>query len=95
LCIAGSAQQTTAKTTAVAKATSAAKAPSSGGKSYKASFTQYGSTDTWGSGNCNVKTTACGFYTTGKTGYNAAVSQNEFGVGPVRLKRSLFLCIFG
>lgn len=30
---------------------------------YKASFTQYGSTDTWGSGNCNVKTTACGFYT--------------------------------
>lgn len=31
--------------------------------SYKASFTQYGSTDTWGSGNCNVATTACGFYT--------------------------------
>ena len=30
---------------------------------YTASFTQYGSTDTWGSGNCNVKTAACGFYT--------------------------------
>ncbi|THV75762.1 hypothetical protein D6D28_01603, partial [Aureobasidium pullulans] len=47
--------------------------------SYKASFTQYGSTDTWGSGNCNVATTACGFYTS--PGYSAAVSQNEFGVG--------------
>ncbi|CAD0098539.1 unnamed protein product [Aureobasidium mustum] len=44
--------------------------------SYKASFTQYGSTDTWGSGNCNVATTACGFYTS-----VPAVSQNEFGVG--------------
>lgn len=30
---------------------------------YKASFTEYGSTDTWGSGNCNVNTAACGFYT--------------------------------
>jgi hypothetical protein len=63
--------------------------------SYKASFTQYGSTDTWGSGNCNVATTACGFYTsvrplpspspspsnTSQPGYSAAVSQNEFGVG--------------
>lgn len=48
--------------------------------SYTASFTQYGSTDTWGSGNCNVATTACGFYT--NPGYSAAVSQNEFGVGP-------------
>ncbi|KAH0280771.1 glycoside hydrolase family 45 protein, partial [Aureobasidium melanogenum] len=47
--------------------------------SYKASFTEYGSTDTWGSGNCNVATTACGFYTS--PGYSAAVSQNEFGVG--------------
>lgn len=27
-----------------------------------------------------MKTTACGFYT---TGYNAAISQNYFGVGPV------------
>lgn len=51
------------------------------GKSYSASFTQYGSTDTWGSGNCQTKSTACGFYT---QGYNAAVSQNVFGVGPVR-----------
>ncbi|KAL1590091.1 hypothetical protein WHR41_01201 [Cladosporium halotolerans] len=51
----------------------------SNGKSYTASFTQYGSTDTWGSGNCQTKTTACGFYT---QGYNAAVSQNVFGVGP-------------
>ncbi|KAK3207835.1 hypothetical protein GRF29_96g550153 [Pseudopithomyces chartarum] len=47
---------------------------------YKASFTQYGSTDTWGSGNCNVASTACGFYTS--PGYSAAISQNEFGVGP-------------
>jgi hypothetical protein len=31
--------------------------------SYKASFTEYGSTDSWGSGNCNVNTAACGFYT--------------------------------
>ncbi|ORY02850.1 hypothetical protein BCR34DRAFT_573940 [Clohesyomyces aquaticus] len=54
--------------------------PSGSGTTYKASFTQYGSTDTWGSGNCNVKTTACGFYTS--PGYSAAVSQNEFGVGP-------------
>ena len=47
---------------------------------YKASFTEYGSTDNNGSGNCNVATTACGFYTS--PGYSAAVSQNEFGVGP-------------
>jgi hypothetical protein len=51
-----------------------------GGKSYSASFTQYGSTDTWGSGNCQTKSTACGFYT---QGYNVAISQNVFGVGPV------------
>jgi len=53
---------------------------STSGGGYKASFTEYGSTDSWGSGNCNVKTTACGFYTS--PGYSAAVSQNEFGVGP-------------
>ena len=47
---------------------------------YKASFTEYGSGDGNNSGNCNVATTACGFYT--KPGYSAAVSQNEFGVGP-------------
>ncbi|GAB7350555.1 hypothetical protein MBLNU459_g1134t2 [Dothideomycetes sp. NU459] len=47
---------------------------------YKASFTEYGSGDDNGSGNCNTATTACGFYTS--PGYSAAVSQNEFGVGP-------------
>jgi hypothetical protein len=80
---------TTAKSST--KATSSARPTNTGGsssggngKSYSASFTQYGSTDTWGSGNCQVKTTACGFYT---TGYNAAVSQNVFGVGPVRKPR--------
>lgn len=31
--------------------------------SYKASFTEYGSGDDNGSGNCNVATTACGYYT--------------------------------
>ncbi|KAF1348751.1 RlpA-like double-psi beta-barrel-protein domain-containing protein-containing protein [Delphinella strobiligena] len=48
--------------------------------SYKASFTEYGSGDNNGSGNCNVATTACGYYT--NPGYSAAVSQNLFGVGP-------------
>jgi hypothetical protein len=33
------------------------------GTTYTASFTQYGSGDTFGSGNCNTDTTACGFYT--------------------------------
>jgi hypothetical protein len=36
---------------------------SGSGTTYKASFTQYGSGDTFGSGNCNTDTTACGFYT--------------------------------
>ncbi|KAK3679536.1 hypothetical protein LTR78_001097 [Recurvomyces mirabilis] len=49
-------------------------------QSYKASFTQYGSGDQNNSGNCNVKTTACGYYT--QPGYSAAISQNEFGAGP-------------
>lgn len=35
----------------------------SSGTIYKASFTQYGSGDSFGSGNCNTDTTACGFYT--------------------------------
>lgn len=48
--------------------------------SYTASFTEYGSGDANGSPNCNTATTACGFYTS--PGYSAAVSQNEFGVGP-------------
>jgi len=75
----------TTVTTKAAAATSTSPASSSSpatgsGTTYKASFTEYGSTDTWGSGNCNVATTACGFYTS--PGYSAAVSQNEFGVGP-------------
>lgn len=45
---------------------------------YKSSFTQYGSGDANGSGNCNTLTTACGFYTNGPA---AAISQNIFGVG--------------
>ncbi|GAB7328903.1 hypothetical protein MBLNU13_g00767t1 [Cladosporium sp. NU13] len=80
----GSNPTTTARTTT--RSTSSAPPANTGGsssggsgKSYSASFTQYGSTDTWGSGNCQTKSTACGFYT---QGYNAAVSQNVFGVGP-------------
>ena len=83
----GSNPTTTARTTT--RSTSSAPPANTGGsssggngKSYSASFTQYGSTDTWGSGNCQTKSTACGFYT---QGYNAAVSQNVFGVGPVRI----------
>ncbi|RMY73862.1 hypothetical protein D0863_03603 [Hortaea werneckii] len=49
-------------------------------QSYKASFTEYGSGDQNGSGNCNVDSTACGYYTT--SGYSAAASQNIFGAGP-------------
>jgi hypothetical protein len=67
----------TSTTAAASKAPTSA--PVSGGTTYKASFTQYGAGDTFGSGNCQTTTTACGFYS---TGYNAAVSQNEFGVGP-------------
>ncbi|CAD0085344.1 unnamed protein product [Aureobasidium vineae] len=48
--------------------------------SYKASFTQYGSTDTWGSGNCNVATTACGFYTSpGYSAANGLSGTNQYG----------------
>lgn len=81
----GSNPTTTARTTI--RSTSSAPPANTGGsssggsgKSYSASFTQYGSSDTWGSGNCQTKSTACGFYT---QGYNAAISQNVFGVGPV------------
>ncbi|KAK5133403.1 hypothetical protein LTR08_007742 [Meristemomyces frigidus] len=49
-------------------------------QTYTASFTEYGSGDSFGSGNCNVATTACGYYTS--PGYSAAVSQNEFGAAP-------------
>ena len=68
---------TTAKSTSKAAATTVA---ASSGTTFKASFTEYGAGDTFGSGNCNTATTACGFYTS--PGYSAAVSQNEFGVGP-------------
>ena len=49
-------------------------------QTYKASFTEYGSGDQNNSGNCNVLTNACGYYTS--PGYAAAASQNIFGVGP-------------
>ncbi|KAG9948382.1 hypothetical protein KCU85_g5025, partial [Aureobasidium melanogenum] len=71
------------KTSVAPVSTSKAAGGSSGGSSgttYKASFTQYGSGDSFGSGNCNTDTTACGFYTS--PGYSAALSQNAFGVGP-------------
>lgn len=49
-------------------------------QTYKASFTEYGSGDANGSGDCNTVTTACGFFT--QPGFSAAASQNLFGVGP-------------
>ena len=42
--------------------------------------TSYGAGDSFGSGNCNTATAACGFYN--NPGYNAAISQAVFGVGP-------------
>jgi len=47
--------------------------------SYTSTFTEYGAGDARASGNCNTATAACGFYTF--PGYNAAASQNLFGVG--------------
>ena len=41
---------------------------------------RYGAGDDNGSPNCNTATAACGFYN--EPGYNAAASQNLFGVGP-------------
>ena len=80
-CLPAAAAEAAQVATKAATSAAATKAASSGsGTTYKASFTEYGSTDTWGSGNCNVASTACGFYTS--PGYSAAVSQNEFGVGP-------------
>jgi len=85
-CVPSSAASTVKTTTATKSpaAASSTAASSSGnapsGQTFKASFTEYGSGDTFGSGNCNTATTACGFYTS--PGYSAAVSQNEFGVGP-------------
>jgi hypothetical protein len=57
----------------------AAAVPLVAAESFKASFTQYGKGDSFGSGSCNTATAACGFYN--KPGFNAAVSQNLFGVG--------------
>ncbi|MCJ1396926.1 hypothetical protein MMC11_000118 [Xylographa trunciseda] len=49
-------------------------------QTYKASFTMYGQGDGNSSPNCNTASAACGFYD--NPGYNAAVSQNLYGVGP-------------
>ncbi|MCJ1352510.1 MAG: hypothetical protein MMC33_002494 [Icmadophila ericetorum] len=49
-------------------------------QTFSATFTEYGAGDTFGSQNCNTATAACGFYT--YPGYNAAASENLFGVGP-------------
>lgn len=67
-CLPGSntAKPVTSTTKTSAAPVSTSKATGGGGSSgttYKASFTQYGSGDTFGSGNCNTDTTACGFYT--------------------------------
>ncbi|KAL1311369.1 hypothetical protein AAFC00_001539 [Neodothiora populina] len=58
----------------------AAASLTSAATTYKASFTEYGSSDSNGSGNCNVATSACGYYT--NPGYSVAVSQNLYGAGP-------------
>ncbi|OCK77586.1 glycoside hydrolase family 45 protein [Lepidopterella palustris CBS 459.81] len=50
------------------------------GRSFKATFTYYGSGDEAGSASCNTLDSACGFYTS--PGYAAAVSQNLYGLGP-------------
>jgi hypothetical protein len=47
---------------------------------YRATFTEYGSGDGWGSKSCDTASTACGWYN--RHGYNAAISQNKYGVGP-------------
>ncbi|KAK6431849.1 hypothetical protein LTR95_011982 [Oleoguttula sp. CCFEE 5521] len=86
-CLPGGPATTTLRTTTTTRAATPTSTTASGGnggsgcsgQALKASFTQYGSGDSFGSGNCQVKSTACGFYT---TGYNAAISQNYFGVGP-------------
>jgi len=67
-------------TTTTSRAAQSTSPASSGGLTYKASFTHYGAGDTFGSPNCNTNTAACGFYT--YPGYSAAASQNIFGVGP-------------
>ena len=78
------AASTKAATTAAAASTKVSSTSTAGaaatGVTYKASFTEYGAGDTFGSPNCNTNTAACGFYT--NPGFSAAVSQNEFGAGP-------------
>ncbi|KAI6857156.1 hypothetical protein KC318_g22112, partial [Hortaea werneckii] len=57
---------TTKKTTAVSPTSTPGNSNGGGGGggvSYKASFTQYGAGDTFGSPNCNTNTAACFFYT--------------------------------
>ncbi|KAK5113119.1 hypothetical protein LTR62_003698 [Meristemomyces frigidus] len=72
---------TTLKTSTTSAASAAPTSPASGnGGVLKASFTEYGAGDSFGSPNCNTDTAACGFYTS--PGYSAAISQNVFGVGP-------------
>ncbi|KAI4723992.1 hypothetical protein E4T49_08289 [Aureobasidium sp. EXF-10728] len=75
-----SSSKTSVAPVSTSKAAGGGSGGSGSGTTYKASFTQYGSGDTFGSGNCNTATTACGFYTS--PGYSAALSQNAFGVGP-------------
>ena len=43
-------------------------------------FNRYGAGDSFGSGNCNSASAACGWYS--NPGFNAAASQSLFGVGP-------------
>ncbi|EMC94934.1 glycoside hydrolase family 45 protein [Baudoinia panamericana UAMH 10762] len=71
---------TRATTTTTARTSTSTNSVAATGVSYKASFTEYGAGDTFGSPNCQTDTAACGFYTS--PGYSAAVSQNLFGVGP-------------
>ncbi|MCJ1451972.1 mucin 5B, oligomeric mucus gel-forming [Mycoblastus sanguinarius] len=67
-------------TTVASAPTSSSTSTSGSGTTYKASFTEYGAGDTFGSANCNTATAACGWYS--NPGYNAAASQNLFGTGP-------------
>ncbi|KAI7102730.1 hypothetical protein KC316_g20795, partial [Hortaea werneckii] len=62
---------TTKKTTAASPTSTPGNSNGGGGVSYKASFTQYGAGDTFGSPNCNTNTAACFFYT--QPGFSAAV----------------------
>ncbi|KAK6543568.1 hypothetical protein TWF694_000312 [Orbilia ellipsospora] len=68
------------KTTTSAARTTTPAGNNGGGGGLKASFTHYGAGDSFGSPNCQTKTSACGFYTS--PGYAAAVSQNLYGAGP-------------